>query len=197
MLKKLLPSRDALNARLRYDPEAGKLFWRARSADDFTTSDPRGARWVAAQCNAQYAGKEAFTATDTDGYHNGKIDGVKYQAHRVIWKLLTGDDPDQIDHRNGIKGDNRFENLRDCSNEQNCRNYEKPRGSSKYRGVCWVKRDQKWAASISAGSAGKKSLGHYGDERTAALAYDDAARKFHGEFATLNFPEERADDSQH
>lgn len=46
-----------------------------------------------------------------------------------------------------------------------------------------------WAARISDGNGGKVSLGNYQDEGAAARAYDAAALKMHGAFATLNFPE--------
>lgn len=136
-------------------------------------------------------GGEAFTTVDRRGYRHGKVGGTNYQAHRVIWKMVTGDDPDTIDHINGQQGDNRWANLRNCSNAQNSQNYAKPPGAtSVYRGVYWVRRDRKWASRISNGKGGKVSLGNYDDEIAAARAYDHAAREMHGPFATLNFPEE-------
>jgi len=188
---KQLPSQEILRERLHYDPATGRLYWLARAATTFPTDDPRGQHWAANAYNSHHAGKEAFTSTDRRGYRRGKIDDVVYQAHRVIWKMVYGTDPDTIDHRNGQQGDNRLENLRDCTNAENSRNYAKPTGaSSKYRGVCWVKRDKAWAARISTGKGGKRSLGNFKDEVLAARAYDRAARELHGEFATLNFPNE-------
>jgi hypothetical protein len=146
---------------------------------------------MAANYNAKHAGKEAFTFKDVDGYLHGKVFGAKLQAHRVIWKLVHGVDPDTIDHINGDPSDNRLENLRDCTVAENSRNYAKaPGGSSRFRGVCWIKRDKAWAARISDGRSGTVSLGNYRDEVLAAKAYDRAARERHGEFATLNFPGE-------
>jgi hypothetical protein len=174
-----------------YDPATGKLFRKPLNASYFAkTKDPRGATWQANNYNSQFAGREAFTHADPGGYKHGKVLGTKYQAHRIIWKLVYGVDPDTIDHRNGLTADNRLENLRDCSIAENSRNYAKPKGSSQYRGVCWVKRDGSWAARISVGAGGKKSLGNFKDEVDAARAYDRAAREFHGEIATLNFPVE-------
>jgi hypothetical protein len=60
---------------------------------------------------------------------------------------------------------------------------------SKYRGVCWDKRHNKWAVQIT--HDGKLlHLGYFEDEEEAARAYDRAARAQHGETAQLNFPAE-------
>jgi hypothetical protein len=162
---KSLPSQETLLRLFRYDAQTGRLY--------------------------HQSGAEAFTTADRRGYRHGSVSGTNYQAHRVIWKMVHGVDPDTIDHINGDQGDNRLDNLRDCSNAENSRNYRKPAGSSQYRGVCWVKRDRAWAARISDGQGGKVSLGNHTEELSAALAYDAAARKLHGSFAVLNFPEER------
>jgi hypothetical protein len=184
---KALPAQDLLLKLLRYDAENGGLYWLPRTPDMFIDNG-RGQEWACNVWNAKHAGKEAFTASDPSGYLHGKINGVKYQAHRVIWKMLNGKDPVTIDHINGRKFDNREVNLRDATVAENSRNYSKPPGNtSKYRGVCWVERDQRWAARISVGTR-KISLGNFADEEQAARAYDSAAREHHGAFATLNFP---------
>lgn len=190
MAAKALPSQEVLRQLLRYEPDTGKLFRLPRIITEEETQDGRGAAWATAAYNAANAGKEAFTSKDRRGYLHGKVLGVKFQAHRIIWKLVHGKDPEQVDHINNNPSDNRLVNLRACTNAENARNSSKRKpGSSQYRGVCWVPRDQKWAASISNGQGGKISLGHHGDEIAAAKAYDKAARELHGEFATLNFPE--------
>lgn len=189
MATKPLPSQEVLRQLLDYSPVTGKLHWRERSPDEMHSNDPRGKQWAANQWNSRAAGVEAFTFSDKRGYRHGKVGGVKYQAHRIIWKIVYGVDPRAIDHVNGNPSDNRIENLRECSTAENSRHYAKTgQASSSYRGVCWVKRDQKWAARISNAKGGKISLGNFCNEVDAALAYDRAARKLHGEFATLNFP---------
>mgnify|MGYP003693895425 CR=1 FL=1 len=94
-----------------------------------------------------------------------------------------------IDHRNRNPLDNRKKNLRvaDLSkNGMNARKHRRGRPTSKYKGVWWDKSRSKWAAMIR---AYKKSIlsGRFASEEEAARAYDQAAKKLHGEFALLNF----------
>jgi hypothetical protein len=91
---------------------------------------------------------------------------------------------DHIDH-NTLNNTKR--NLRICTKSQNATN-QRPRkdGSSKYKGVCWHKRDKKWQARIHHNNR-NLHLGSFNSQRAAALAYDSAARKYHKEFACLNF----------
>jgi hypothetical protein len=97
------------------------------------------------------------------------------------------------DHRNGNGLDNRRSNLREATQSQNLCNRRPRVGASGFKGVTWFERLGKWKAQCS--KAGKHhNLGYFVDVEDAARAYDDAARRLHGEFATLNFPnaDERA-----
>jgi len=60
-------------------------------------------------------------------------------------------------------------------------------GSSKYKGVTWYSREKRWVAKITADGI-TTPLGYFKNEIQAAQAYDQAARKYHAEFAALNFP---------
>ena len=102
-----------------------------------------------------------------------------------------------IDHINGDGRDNRKANLRFADYSQNSQNRrkisleagkygDKNRYSSKYKGVWRDKKSGKWRAQICFRGT-KKHLGYYTDEQQAAKAYDKAARKYHREFAKLNF----------
>jgi len=59
-------------------------------------------------------------------------------------------------------------------------------GSSKYKGVCWYSREKRWAVRIHADGK-THTIGYFTNEIQAAKAYDHAARKYHGDFAVLNF----------
>lgn len=108
--------------------------------------------------------------------------------HRFILNAPAGV---QVDHINFDTLDCRKENLRLCSHTQNSHNKPKPRirvsGSqfgSQYKGVS--RRGGRWQARISLKGIGLKNLGLYSTEEAAALAYNEAARRYHGEFARLN-----------
>lgn len=188
-IKKML-SQEELREMFDYHPATGRLYRKPLTAEHFpNTKDPRGAGWVANNYNSQFAGKEAFTSTDSRGYKTGKIHNVNYQAHRIVWKIVHGTDPFLIDHINGDKSDNRAENLRECTNAENCRNSKRNPGTiSQFRGVGRIKGSDRWSANISLGNGLKKNLGSYSTELDAAKAYDAAALEHHGAFATLNFP---------
>jgi hypothetical protein len=94
-----------------------------------------------------------------------------------------------VDHINGNGLDNRRENLRFVSNQNNIRNQGMNKNNtSGYRGVSWHKGKQRWEAKIRVNNA-RLSLGRYKTAEEAAHAYDKAAKEYFKEFAKLNFPE--------
>ncbi|MHC4243839.1 MAG: HNH endonuclease [Planctomycetota bacterium] len=118
-----------------------------------------------------------------------KVNKKKYtiKMHREI---ITPPYPLVVDHINHNGLDNRKANLRPATKSQNCINkpcIKKKGAHSKYRGVTWQKSINKWQAQIRINGK-HKVIGYYKDETAAAREYDKAARKFHGEFAVLNFP---------
>lgn len=128
------------------------------------------------------------------GYYalrNIKVDGKWGQQEFMHKRLLGIGKGVQGDHINGNKLDNRLENLRPCTQQQNGWNTRKPRmkqgkaPKSQYKGVFKVGRY--WRAMIQ--HEGKRvCLGYYNHEDEAAWAYDMAASHWRGEFASLNYP---------
>jgi hypothetical protein len=115
-----------------------------------------------------------------------KIDGKvgEIAMHRQIMKAQGGQHVDHINH-NAL--DNRRSNLRFCSRSQNMGNMISRTGSSKYKGVSWNKHNKRWVAQIQYKKR-KIYLGYYRNECVAAHAYDTAALRLFGSFASINFP---------
>jgi hypothetical protein len=108
--------------------------------------------------------------------------------HRLVMRVL--DKPEvEIDHTKHNKLDNRKSELRICNRSGNTSN-RTSYGSSQYLGVGWDKQHQMWKASIGYtldGIKKFKNIGIFKEEENAAKAYDEAAKKYHKEFANLNF----------
>ena len=85
------------------------------------------------------------------GYAKITINGKEYRLHRLAWLYVTGKHPkDTIDHINHNKLDNRFSNLRDITQQENCKNQSKPKNNtSGVVGVNWHKQANMWQARIS------------------------------------------------
>ena len=127
----------------RFDYCDGCLYWKPRL---IITSNDKG--W-----NTRYSGKKAG-CVNPNGYLllsltvNGKK--RRFWAHRVIWLLIYGHLPkDEIDHINGVRSDNRLENLRDVTRDENRKNHKIRKDNlSGVMGVSWFKARQKWRSYI-------------------------------------------------
>lgn len=180
MASKALPSPEVLRQLLRYEPETGKLFWRERGPEWFSTY--RACRaW-----NGRYAETEAFTSEDRNGYRQGNLLNHVYRAHRIIWAMQTGQWPNQeIDHRNTLRNDNSWDNLREAGRGQNVSNQRiSRRNTSGTKGVSWCKRDSTWRAEIGVGGR-TIVLGYFSDKEEAASAYAKASAQMHGDFGRV------------
>lgn len=174
-----LPSPEMLRKLLRCEPETGKLFWRERSVDLFTDGK-QSANHNCAAWNAKFAGKEAFTSVGSHGYYQGAIFNSPHLIHRVIWAMVNGEWPsDQVDHINGDKLDNRPENLRDVTSQENLRNQKMYcNNTSGHTGVRWYKGRRKWRATIHV--SGKRTHLGYFTSKDDAIAARKAAEIEHG-----------------
>lgn len=115
MDKKILPKREYLDECFTYDAESGLLLWRERPLNHFSNREERD------KFNMDHAGRFKQTFLD-EGYFSVYVDRCPYMAHRIIWKLTTGEEPNVIDHINGVRHDNRMSNLRSVTQRENSRN---------------------------------------------------------------------------
>ena len=153
---KPLPPFAELHQRFWYDPETGFLHHKHAKPGLF---------------------KDAVAGSkNTAGYVQVNIGRASYVAHRVIWCMQTGEDPKHltVDHRNGVKNDNRFENLRLATKQQNTWNApgrfieRYPSGNYRVR----IKH-----------SGELLTIGTFPTFEEAAAAYDAKALELRGEFA--------------
>jgi hypothetical protein len=159
---------ERLREVLDYDPETGVFRW-----------------LVAPGCGSgirtDLVGKPAG-AIDSVGYRYIKIDGVKHSAARLARLYVTGEWPEaQVDHESRDRADNRYDNLRPATHQQNQANTAARKTND--LGVKGVSRHTgKYIARIWDGEK-KRYLGRFSKLVDAAAAYNASAEEIQGEFS--------------
>jgi len=131
-------------------------------------------KWFAGRTTHKF-----FTVARTD-----RTNGIQRKV--TMARLIMNTPMNMVcDHVNHDTLDNRKSNLRNCTRSQNSMN-RTPIGRSKYLGVSKCNKSRKYMAQIK---VAKKTiiLGLYYNQWAAAIAYDNAAKVYHKEFANLNF----------
>jgi hypothetical protein len=174
---KPLPSVEYLRECFMYDKKTGELRWRVRPLKHFAT----GQSWR--RCNTLFGGKTAGMKDKRKGHWIVSIDGRDYKAHRVIWKLITGNEPcAEIDHMDGDGANNSWLNLRAATDgEQRWNSAFLSTNTSGRRGVIWNKRLGKWQAAICVRGF-RRHLGMFCSLDDASETYEAVAREAHGKF---------------
>ena len=175
---KPLPSQELLRKLLDYDSETGVLTWKPRPLEMFSKGKLHAASTNRNRWNSAWAGKPALNSLSHYGYLVGGLNGKTVFAHRVAWKLAFNQEPEQIDHINGIRTDNRVINMRSVSNLENSRNRRlHTKNKSGVNGVSWDEAENKWLAKITV--RGKQIyLGRYVDIELAEAARKIADLKY-------------------
>jgi len=167
---------EHINKYLSYDAKRGELIYKVS----------RGPRSEGSRAGSLGTGGYRKISIGPVGNHK------QYMEHRVMFLLKEGRWPGIIDHINGIRDDNRWENIRECTQQQNCMNTSSRKGtSSKYRGVrireviSFGDYVPKYLAQIY---HNKKNvhLGYFDSEVEAAKAYNAASKMYFGKFGKLN-----------
>ena len=134
-----------------YDRQTGLLSWNSeRPLSHFKNLRGRDS-WL-----RRYAGKEFLNVTH-QGYKRLHLKKRGYLLHRLVFLIVKGRWPkDQLDHIDGDKTNNRFENLREVSNDLNSKNKRRnPLNKSGHNGVHWDKVARKYSAQGSITQNGK------------------------------------------
>lgn len=154
----LPPQRD-LQEMFSYDETTGELRWKVRP----NRSTPVGSLVRCLQV---------------------QIRGRAYMRHRIIWKMVTGQDPDgTIDHRDRNQDNNRWSNLRDATPSQQAINrVHRMQTRTGVRGVFLPAGRRRFRAVIWAGGKAHH-LGVFDTKEEAAEVYSAASARLHGDWA--------------
>jgi hypothetical protein len=131
-------------------------------------------KWCASYSRGYWRAERGFR-------ENGK------QHHIEMHRFIMSPPKDMVvDHKDHNRFNNQRSNLRIATRSENQRN-SLPQKGHKYKGPHLTKQKGRWASSISVNRKGVH-LGRFNSKKEAAIAYDNAAKQYFGEFACLNFP---------
>lgn len=123
---------------------------------------------------------------DGKGYLHVCVDYELIRVHVIAFLIVHGFVPEEVDHRNRMKTDNRECNLRPATRLQMGNTGLQKNNTSGFKGVSLSSRSGMWHAQIKV--SGKQTyLGRFNTPEEAAFCYDKAAREHFGEFAWLNY----------
>lgn len=161
-----------LKSLVKYNSKTGTFMWRVD--------------------HGRYIAGEAIDTINGAGYVQGCIDGKAYLMHRLAFLYKTGIMPKRlVDHKNGIRHDNRWTNLRECTYRQNRLNSSiSSNNTSGVKGVSYESRKGKWLAR---GKQNNRSIfiGYFDTLEEAAEARQTFEKQHHGKFIRSTATPER------
>lgn len=164
-------TKEYLSQCIVYGKRTGTITWLFRPRSHFTSISSFNT-W-----NEKNAG-EIATKENANGYQAIYLDGRTILAHHAAFILVNNEKPTEVDHINGIRSDNRWENIRTVTRLENTKN-RKVRSDS-VSGICGVQQRSdsgRWRAKIT--HNGKRiNLGQF-DTKEQAI---DARKKAEIEF---------------
>ena len=146
---------------------------------------PSGLKWISSYTNRV---KPNTNAGSKKKYWRVSFDDKQYAVHRLVYFLAYEIDPGfkDIDHKDRNCLNNKIENLRLVTRQINNANRKATKKSSSiYKGVSLNKKLNKWVANITKDYK-TIYIGLFKNETDAALAYNQKAKQFYGEYALLN-----------
>lgn len=184
---KCLPSAEFLNACFRYDASSGNLLWKERPAAHF--QNVLAWKMWSAHYPHKLVGREQFKAYSKEPHAIVVKVGVcgynqSFVAHRIIYAMHGIEVPVgmQIDHKDNNPFNNRLDNLRLATGQQNAQNQRKSKRRGLLpKGVFRIKQSGKYQASLRVDGR-YVVVGYFDTPAEAAQAYIEAAKETHGEF---------------
>lgn len=147
---------EAIKAKLAYFPLTGHFEWKE-------------------------SGEEAGSEEST-GYVRITVCGKRYYAHRLAWLYMTGSPPPrQVDHKNKVRTDNRWSNLRNASKSQNAMN--RSGGKPNKLGVKGVSQKPCGLYRAAVTLKGKTTEKLFSDLEAARVWATETREKLHGKFS--------------
>ena len=138
-------SYDELRRLIKYDPETGYLYYRDRCEEDF--EGQKSPSKAARHFNKVFAGRRAFKFLNSSGYHSGSLMNKTFVAHRIAWAIIYGQEPEMLDHINGVRTDNRLCNLRRADSKTNGQNQGIRSDNKTGMSGIWRKKPKAWGAA--------------------------------------------------
>jgi hypothetical protein len=165
MKRRPMPCATKLRLLLAYDPETGDLTWRLSARRGYKPGDIAG---------SVHKGRNTYRVV--------VIEGLGYYAHSLIWKIVTGEEPDGlIDHEDTDGLNNKWANLRPATNVQNGQNRRLNKNNkSGVKGV--HRKGDYWRAVITVNKTPIR-LGTYELLEDAAAVVSAARQHYHADFA--------------